>query len=484
MWTFILVTLVILTRADGEEDSFLYDVFPPGFQWGLGSGSYQVEGGWRDDGKGLNIFDNVFHQIPSPAVDGTNGDIACDSYHKYAEDVSLLKYIGAGVYRFSLSWSRILPTGRIDYINPAGIEYYNNLINFLIANGIEPIVTIHHWDLPLPLDGIGGWANDELIHHFTNFAHLVFHTFGDRVKKWVTFNEPNIICMLGFVFKVDGRPIGLNEVIKCFRTLILSHARVYHLYDHVFRPWQGGKVGTNLAAYWFEGKDPNNPEDAKAAENALQIMWGLIASPLVFGYFNRETRQMMERLAKRGLISPQKEFTLAESAEIIGTWDFLGVNHYSTYLTELRKSTSKPGNLTLDQIFLLLLDVNLSVKPEWVSTSTPDFKVVPSGFRRILNWIKWRYGNPELCVLENGYSGRPEQGLEDYNRVAFHRAYINEMLKAVKLDGVNVSVYTELGYTVNFGVVAVNFTDLDRTRTPKLSATCLKQIFKDNGFPR
>ncbi|XP_035712439.1 myrosinase 1 [Folsomia candida] len=148
------------------------------------------EGAWREDGKGINTWDEFVHRNSNKIIDRSTGDIAADSYHAYHEDVSLLKFFAADVYRFSLSWSRILPTGRIDYINPAGIQHYNNLINLLIANGIEPIVTLHHWDLPQPLMEIGGWPNEEVIHHFTNFAHLAFRLFGDRVRKWVTFNEP------------------------------------------------------------------------------------------------------------------------------------------------------------------------------------------------------------------------------------------------------------------------------------------------------
>ncbi|XP_021959023.1 lactase-like protein [Folsomia candida] len=485
-----LVTLV--SKSTCDEDAFLYDVFPSGFQWGFSSSSYQIEGAWKEDGKGIHIWDTFVHRIPSPIPDKSNADIGCDSYHKYDHDVSLLKYIGAGVYRFSLSWTRILPMGRIDYINPAGIQYYNNLINLLLANGIEPIITLHHWDLPQPLQDLGGWPNEEVIQNFIDFANLAFHTFGDRVKKWVTFNEPNVMCMHGYITgtHAPGHK-NINQAVNCIRNVIKSHARVYRLYDRVFRPYQGGKVGMSLFSYWLEPKDPKNPAHQKVAEYWMQIMWGIFAFPIVFGDYNEETKQLLGKFKKFKLTSSPIEFTLEESVEIKGSYDFWGLNHYSTFLVEPSKVITSivHGDLTG-----LVLGIKISTDPNWPESAKYDLTIVPWGFRKMLNWIREGYGSPEIYITENGYPDSPQTGLEDVARVKFHRDYINQMLKAVKIDGVRVTMYTAwglldcfewyFGYTVNFGVVYVNHSDPERPRTPKLSSSCLQQIFAENGFPQ
>ncbi|XP_035711445.1 myrosinase 1-like isoform X2 [Folsomia candida] len=490
-FTNLIAFATLVSNSTCQEDTFLYDTFPPGFQWGFSSSSYQIEGAWKEDGKGVNIWDTFVHRIPSPIPDKSNADIGCDSYHKYDHDVSLLKYIGAGVYRFSLSWTRILPTGRIDQINPAGIRYYNNLINLLLANGIEPMITLHHWDLPQPLQDLGGWPNENVIQHYSNFANLAFHTFGDRVKKWITFSEPNVMCLNGYITRTyaPGHK-NVNEAINCARNVIISHARVYRIYDRVFRPLQGGKVGMSLSSYWLQPKDPQNPEHRKSAEFWMHIEWGLFAFPIVFGSYNDETKQLLGKLRKFKLTSAPVEFTAEESVEIKGSYDFWGLNHYSTYLVEPTKVTT---SILHGDFIGLFLGAKISFDPTWPKSAIPHTPSVPWGFRKMLNWINQGYGSPEIYIMENGYPDSPNTGLEDVARVKFHRDYINEMLKAVKIDGVQVTMYTawglldcfewSYGYTVNFGVVYVNHSHPERPRTPKLSATCLQQIFSDNGFP-
>ncbi|OXA47202.1 Lactase-phlorizin hydrolase [Folsomia candida] len=627
--------------------------------------------------KGINTWDEFVHRNSNKIIDRSTGDIAADSYHAYHEDVSLLKFFAADVYRFSLSWSRILPTGRIDYINPAGIQHYNNLINLLIANGIEPIVTLHHWDLPQPLMEIGGWPNEEVIHHFTNFAHLAFRLFGDRVRKWI----------------IAPGHTNPDEAKKCVHNVIKAHARVYHLYDRVFRPNQGGKMGIGLLAIWHEAKNPGNSGQDRLADYVTDMTYGSFAHPIVFGTYPPGYLDFMEKLCRNlGVASPRLDFTLPESAEIrdkplappptpstganrgrwrrfhilapkmsrppsvgrlcilmpfayigvpyeftgtlkwfdamapfatatptqrwkstkkavfvyfnldssthlkfsnfldiplvmnyskklkiskmlrlrldmttqlkqssadimdIGGWrvegeilarisdiwrlegetlgwiledggwrarfwpgngyisgylevftryppsselkymktgrtsDYLGVNYYTTRLVEIA-APNKTGDV------FGFVGIKLSADPQWVPVSLHGNSVTPRGFRKMLSWVKMRYGNPEIYVLENGYGGWPD-GLEDYGRISFHRDYINEMLKSVILDGVNVRMYVawslldgfdwylqQNGYSINFGVVAVNFTDPGRRRTPKMSAYCLKQIFLENGFP-
>jgi len=181
--------------------------------------------------------------------------------------------VQADYYRFSLSWSRILPNGTADVVNQAGIDYYNNLIDSLLANDIFPMVTMYHWDLPQPLQDIGGWPNEELIEHFADFARLAFATFGDRVKHWITFNEPFNTCELGYGlgFAAPGIAREATEPYLCAHTIIKSHARAYHIYVDDFKELQNGKVGITLDTEWMEPSDPENPEHVDAAERAIQF---------------------------------------------------------------------------------------------------------------------------------------------------------------------------------------------------------------------
>lgn len=188
--------------------------------------------------------------------------MACDSYHKYLEDVALLKSIGAKLYRFSLSWSRILPTGLPNSINEKGIDYYNKLIDALLENDIEPLITLYHWDLPQKLQDVGGWANKRIVNYFTDYARVAFDNFGDRVKLWTTINEPNAVCRGGYG-NGGGAPAlhsdGIGEY-QCAHNLINAHASVYHLFNNEYKNKMNGMVLPLYHLYslhkfiYFEGK--------------------------------------------------------------------------------------------------------------------------------------------------------------------------------------------------------------------------------------
>lgn len=183
------------------------------------------------------------HNTSSGVKQNATGDVACDSYHKYKEDVQLLKDLGVDHYRFSISWSRILPTGLTDKINPDGIAYYNNLINELIKNKIEPLVTLYHWDLPEPLQDIGGWPNPDIATYFKDYADVCFKQFGDRVKMWITFNEAKQTCQQGYGSATMAPLISSPGVAEyqCAHTLLKAHANAWHLYDETYRKTQKGK---------------------------------------------------------------------------------------------------------------------------------------------------------------------------------------------------------------------------------------------------
>ncbi|OXA46278.1 Cytosolic beta-glucosidase, partial [Folsomia candida] len=286
---------------------------------------------------------------------------------------------------------------------------------------------------------------------------------------------------------------GIEDGKRCVHNVLKSHAKSYRLYDRVFRPHQHGKVGVVIFTQWYEPKDPGNPSHVKLAEFAVHIVWGLLASPIFFGKYPDEYETFLRLLSqKQGTLSTPLQFSLSEAAELRGSWDFCGIAHYTTNLVEPTNPSHDSGGISDP------LGIKLSSDPGWPgggnTSSNWGFYVVPWGFRKMLNWIKKRYGNPPIYVLENGYQAHPEDGLEDHDRVEYHRSYINEMLKVVRIDGVNVQMYAAWtlldsfewgdGYTINFGVVAVNFSDPDRQRTPKLSGSFLKHVFMNNGFPR
>lgn len=200
-------------------------------------------------GKGENIWDRYTHTYAHFTENNVNGDVACDSYHKYLEDVQNVKYLGVHYYRFSLSWARILPTGFANQMNPAGITYYNNLINSLLENGIQPMVTIYHWDMAQPISDLGGTTSSTIRQYLKDFARVAFENFGDRVKYWITYNEPKNICLkgdgYGSVITVAATA-GIAEYL-CSYNVLLSHADIYHMYNEEYKEKQGGKINSYLS---------------------------------------------------------------------------------------------------------------------------------------------------------------------------------------------------------------------------------------------
>ena len=242
----LLSTVQAKIAADPNRDEFYYGKFPEGFAFGAATAAYQIEGAWNVSGKGPSIWDILTHNNPKMYHNQT-GDVACDSYHKYKEDVKSLKEMGATHYRFSLSWPRILPDGTKDNINNDGINYYKSLLKELKENDITPVVTLYHWDLPWAFYGMKGWTNESLVEYFVEYARICFREFGDDVKLWVTINEPQVIMardpffMYGY-YLVGQPPAVLSRFqYQTVRNLLLGHAKVYHLYKNEFKATQKGK---------------------------------------------------------------------------------------------------------------------------------------------------------------------------------------------------------------------------------------------------
>lgn len=221
-------------------------------------------------GKSPNIWDHITHKNPCVTADCQNADIADDSYHQYQRDVEMLRELGVDSYRFSIAWTRILPSGFPDKINQAGVDYYNNLINELLKYNIEPMVTLYHWDLPQKLQEMGGWTNPHIVDWYSDYARIAFELFGDRVKLWITINEPKEICHNGYGDTTMAPQLNIQGYAEylCAKNLLVAHATAYHIYDKEFRSTQQGTIGITLSASWIE---PETEAEVSIAEEMLQF---------------------------------------------------------------------------------------------------------------------------------------------------------------------------------------------------------------------
>ncbi len=455
--------------------------FPEGFVWGSATSSYQIEGAHNTDGKGPSIWD-AFCTIPNRVANNENGNVALDHYHRYKEDVALMKSLGFKAYRFSISWPRILPEGK-GKVNEAGIKFYSDLIDELLANDIVPWVTLYHWDLPLALQTEhDGWLNPAIVDDFANYASICFEHFGDRVKHWITLNEPWVVSILGYgqgVF-APGRVSNVEPYLAAHH-LILAHARAYRVYKEQFGH-QNGTIGITNNCDWREPLT-DKQEDKDAAERALLFFLGWFADPVYFGDYPQVMKQRLgERLPK---------FTAEEKELIKGSTDFFGLNHYTTmYAAENHGQIKKGsvygnGGLSEDQ------DVDLSQDPGWELTSM-NWAVVPWGCQKLLHWINDRYDAPDIYITENGFAcdDQIEGGeVNDHNRIKYYRSYLEACHEAIK-EGVKLKGYFAWsmfdnfewasGYRPRFGITYVDYKTLERT--PKASALWFKQVFENNSI--
>ncbi|KAA8593180.1 hypothetical protein FQN60_009296 [Etheostoma spectabile] len=476
-------------QSNFQRKLYHYGTFAQGFSWGVSSSAYQIEGGWNADGKGPSIWD-TFTQKPGSVL--ANGDVASDSYHRLDEDFYMLRALRVKSYRFSLSWSRIFPDGRRTSLNQKGVDYYNRIIDGLLEYNITPMVTIYHWDLPQALQDLGGWDNVEMINIFNDFCDFCFATFGNRVKFWMTFNQPHTIAWSGYGLG-QFPPNVKNPGIAPYRVahnLIKAHAKAYHTYDDKYRKSQGGLVSIALNADWIEPKDVHVPREVVAADRALQFQLGWFAHPIFKNgdYPDAMKWQVGNKSELQGLtVTRLPSFTEEEKTFIKGTADVFCVNHYTTKKVSHATLRLAPQSYEYDR------DLSEAEEGDSPTTAISNQRAVAWGLRRLLNWIKEEYGDPDIYITENGVATDSKTTWDDSARVFYYKTYVDEALKAYELDGVKVKGYiaTSLmdsfewlnGYKVGFGLHHVDFTNPNRPRTPKYSAHFYYQVIKDNGFP-
>ncbi|XP_026738673.1 myrosinase 1-like [Trichoplusia ni] len=489
-----LIHIILIFRVQAtvkernELDSKL--CFHSSFAFGVATASFQIEGAWNVSGKGESIWDRYTHEHPERVFDHKNADVADGSYYKVKEDVQLLSQLGVNFYRFSISWPRILPDGLSNNVNEDGIRYYKELIEELRKNKITPVATMYHWDLPQSLQELGGWTNPIIADYFVDYARVLLDNFGDTVKVWLTFNEPLTFCENGYGGDdaPGGRSSGFEDYM-CGHNVLRAHGMVYRMFDQKYRKITKGVMGITNVFPWIEPATTSR-EDQKAADAARQFMFGWYANPIFSqqGDYPQVMRKAVDANSKRqGFPRSRLPYFTAEEVEMIrGSFDFMGLNHYTTYL-------AAPGSGKISTKPSYQDDINaiITQKDEWPKSNSTWLRVVPWGFRRCLNWIKNAYNNPKILITENGVSF--EAGLHDTKRVNYIDAYLRALHAAIYKDGCHVLGYTYWslmdnfewmrGYSERFGLYQVDYESQNLTRTPRLSAKYFSNVAKTGCLP-
>jgi beta-glucosidase len=384
--------------------------------------SYQIEGAPEADGRGPSIWDE-FCAIPGKIADGSDGKVACDSYNRTAEDIALMKKLGAHCYRFSLSWSRIIPLGgRDDPVNQAGLDHYVKFVDDLLAAGIEPFITLYHWDLPNELHKrYGGLLNrTEFPLDFERYARVCFEAM-PKCKHWITFNEPWCSSILGYStgFFAPGRTSdraksaegdSSREPWMAGHNILVAHGRAVKAYRDDFKPSLQGEIGITLNGDYPYPWDPEDPADVEACERRLDFAITWFADPVYFGkYPDSMRKQLGDRLP---------EFTDDEVALVKGSNDFYGMNHYTA---DYVKHKDTPAD-ELDFVGNLET-LKTNKKGDVIGPETQSFWLMPNpeGFRNLIVWLSKRYGFPKMYVTENGTSikGENDMSKEDILKDGF-----------------------------------------------------------------
>jgi beta-glucosidase len=438
--------------------------FPPGFLWGAATSAYQIEGAPLADGAGPSIWHRFSHNQGRVANQDT-GDLACDHYRRLDEDLDLMARLGLQAYRFSIAWGRVLPTG-LGQVNPKGLAFYQRLVDGLLARGIQPMVTLYHWDLPAALQDRGGWLNADSPAWFADYSALLFRALGDRVALWVTLNEPWVVTVLGHL-TADHAPghRDLFEAPRVAHHLLLAHAESVAAFRAVGR----GQIGI---AVNLEPQHPASPSpadrDAAARRDAFINRWFL--DPLYLGAYPPELQLIF------GAAWP--EITGEDLRRIQAPGDFIGVNYYSRGLVRADPAAQPLGAAR--------------ITPTGVTLTTMDWEVYPAGLTEILLWLKDRYGNPPLYITENGAAfddPPPVNGeVQDPDRVAYLSSHLGAARAAIE-QGVDLRGYFvwslldnfewAQGYAKRFGLYHMD--PSTQTRTPKASAHVYSEAIRSNG---
>jgi len=438
--------------------------FPDGFLWGTATSAYQIEGAVDEDGRGPSVWD-VFSATHGNVRNGDTGAIACDHYHRYPEDIALLSELGVKAYRFSVAWPRVLPEGT-GSINPAGLEFYDRLVDAVLAAGIEPWVCLHHWDMPQAIEEQGGWRNRDTPSWFGDYSRVVIEQLKDRVKRFAPVNEPNVVPWVAYA--IGAHAPGRRSRADCLAAM--HHLNLAH--------------GLTVAAVREAGADlkvgpiislgpvvPARDDDAhRDAAVMLDCIWRrVMIDPIMLGRYPEPLAGEIAPLVQEG-----------DLAVISAPNDFFGMNHYSRMY-----AAPDPDNP---------FGVGDVPPPAGVPTTSMGWQIDPEAFYEQLLEVRDRYGNPELYVTENG-AAFPDQAdadgrVEDEDRVAFLDGYLRAMHRAIEA-GCNVKGYFVWsfldnfewaeGYDLRFGLIRVEPDSL--RRVPKRSFDFMRSVYRTNALP-
>jgi beta-glucosidase len=438
--------------------------FPDGFQWGAATAAYQIEGAAFEDGKGVSIWD-VFCRQPGRIATGELGDVTCDHYHRYAEDVALMRELGLQTYRFSISWPRVLPFG-FGRPNEKGLEFYDRLVDALLAAGIAPCATLYHWDLPQALQDLGGWANRDVARHFADYASLVFGRLGDRVSRFVTHNEPIVTAMMGH--RVGALAPGIRDLAITARVthhLLLSHGLAVRAFRACGRP---GEIGITNANTSYEPDDAG-AESARAVELARDFDTRLFHGPV---YGRGYPASVVRFYESRGAPFPVQAGDLET---IAAPTDFLGVNLYSRARVALDPARG----------------VGYRELPPVLPTTPMGYERAPHALGDFVRFATKEYGRPRIYVTENGVAddAAPVAGvIDDSGRIELLRGFLAGLHAAIA-EGADVRAYYvwslldnyewAFGTSKRFGIVWTDFAT--QARLPKASASFYAEVIRRNG---
>ncbi|KAK9277160.1 hypothetical protein L1049_006699 [Liquidambar formosana] len=451
--------------------------FPPSFKFGASTSAIQTESYPNVGGRGPSSFDHYYGDLP-----------AVESYTKYKEDVQCLKNMNVDAYRFSISWCRILPTGKkSDGVNQEGIDFYNNLIDELIRNGIEPFVTLFHFDMPSALQkDYNGFLSSDIVADFNDYADICFKAFGHKVKYWVTCNEPLTFIQSTYMSKENDLT---RDPYKAAHNLLLAHATAVKTYRDNYQSTQNGKIGLVMDINWALPLT-NTPTDVAAANRSWDFMIGWFLDPIVTGDYPFSMKTIVrERLPK---------FSGDQQELVEGSYDFVGINYYTARYSKGfdYSENALPISYTYDQYLQSLTEKNgIPIGPK--AQGNDWIYIYPAGLGDVLLNLKLKYNNPLIYITENGYAEKRddsipvEKALQDDARIEYIKSHLDYVRKALR-DGVNVNGYfvwslmdnmeMDSAYTIGFGL---NYTDYsnDFKRIPKKSANWFKSFLTSGSHP-
>ncbi|MGX6961194.1 glycoside hydrolase family 1 protein [Vagococcus xieshaowenii] len=458
--------------------------FPDNFWWGSAASGPQTEGKFEGDGKGQNVMDYWYDIEPEKFFNNVGPDNASRFYQTYKEDIQLMKETGHNSYRHSIQWSRLIPNG-VGEVNQAAVDYYNDLINEMIANGIEPFMNLYHFDMPMPFQEKGGWLNRETVEAYVVYAQTCFELFGDRVKKWFTHNEPIVPVEAGYLYQFHyPNEINLKHAIQVGYHEMLASAMAVKVYHELKLDGQIGIILNLTPSY---PRDENNPEDVKASIIADAMFNRSFLDPSVKGTFPTELVDIVKEL---DMMPEIKEGDL----EIIqhNTIDLLGINYYQPRRVKAKETPINHEHGPMPEDYFDNYEM-----PGRKMNPHRGWEIYEKGIYDILTNVRENYGNIPCFISENGMGVEGEEKfrnaegiIEDDYRIEFVSEHLKYVHQAIE-EGTNCLGYHMWtcmdnwswtnAYKNRYGFISVNL-DKNWERSIKNSGRWFKQVSDNNGF--